>query len=153
MYNVKAVYGQCMVITMLILVSPQVSTNGIISFGEEFTQVTNTLFPSTLANVHYSYAIAPYWADIDARFQGEVWLETHIRDQDRTSADLLDMVSEFVRSQTANTGFTGDWMMVAKWDAVRMYSGAAANNNFDEVCSCCTLAKWCSLYIMNTACQ
>ena len=83
--------------------------------------------------MHYAYAIAPYWADIDTRQQGEVWREVHTRGGGSQSDNLLDQVSQFVNSQTANVGFSGTWMLVATWDAVRPYSGAGVGFVTEEV--------------------
>ena len=102
----------------------QVSTNGVVSFGEEFTYPSSVLFPSsTVAGIHFSYVLAPYWSDIDTRQRGEVWYETHIRNQNSTSDELLNRVSSFVNNQTNASRFEGTSMIVATWDSVPPYAG------------------------------
>ena len=102
----------------------QVSTNGIISFGKEFINAGSRLFPSyTIAGIHYSYVLAPYWSDIDTRDRGEVWYETHFRNQNSTSDGLLDQVSSFINNQTDASAFIGTLMIVVKWDSVPPYTG------------------------------
>lgn len=83
--------------------------------------------------MHFAYVIAPYWADIDTSVQGEIWYETHTR-EGRISTDLIDTVSAFVNNQTGTGEFSGTWMLVATWDAVRPYSGQG--NQFSTVVVC-----------------
>ena len=95
----------------------QVATNGIISFGSVFTffnpaPFSNESFPA----VYASFVAAPYWADIDNTFTGEIWYETHTSGNSTESNDLLNEVSDFVRVQQDAPLFNGSWMLVATWN-------------------------------------
>ena len=108
---------------MLIL---QIATNGIISFGDQFSSFAATLFPNVNnPTVFNSYVAAPYWSDIDNRNLGEIWYETHTAGQNSTSSSLqmLEQVSSLVRSEQNVSLFQGTWMVVATWNGSVPFAG------------------------------
>ena len=65
------------------------------------------------------FVAAPYWADIDNSFFGEIWYETHTAGSGENSTEsnaLLEEVSAFVRAQQGVALFNGSWMLVATWN-------------------------------------
>lgn len=94
--------------------SLKVSTNGLISFGiATYPYVNPTLF----TNESTGFIAAPYWADIDNSFKGEIWYETHTAGENSTGAGLLlARVSGFIRQQQNDRSFEGTWMLVATWN-------------------------------------
>ena len=103
----------------------QVSSNGIISFGNEFPHFGATLLPNiNNPTVYNSYIAAPYWSDIDGRVFGEVWYETHVAGQSTTSNSLLERVSSLVRSERNLSSFQGTWMVVATWNGSVPFAGS-----------------------------
>ena len=86
---------------------PQISTNGLISFGSAYTHYIPSRFPIT------QRVIAPYWHDIDMRFKGSVMYAT-ITSTHPTLSHLLDVVSNFV-SDAENIQFVATMMLVARW--------------------------------------
>ena len=98
----------------------QVGTNGYFSFGRQVTHCCPSPFP----NVR-DYLVAPFWSDIDIRGDdgGEIYYQVHSRGNNNSVSDeLLDEVSAFI-SNSQQTVFSGSWMLVAKWDHVKAYSG------------------------------
>ena len=65
------------------------------------------------------FVAAPYWADIDNSFFGEIWYETHTAGSGENSTEsnaLLEEVSAFIRAQQGVALFKGSWMLVATWN-------------------------------------
>ena len=107
-----------------IILCIQISSNGIISFGNEFPYFGATLFPNpNNPTVFNSYVAAPYWSDIDGRIFGEVWYETHTSGQGSMSDSMLERVSNLVRSEENLSSFQGTWMVVATWNGSVPYGG------------------------------
>ena len=117
---------------LIIVYTIQVATNGLISFGNTFTFFTPILFSneSSLA----AFVAAPYWADIDNTFTGEIWYETHTAGSGENSTEsntLLGEVSAFVRARQGVPSFNGSWMLVATWN--ESFPFGVGFNNFSEV--------------------
>ena len=65
------------------------------------------------------FVAAPYWADIDNSFTGEIWYETHTTGSVENSTEsnaLLEEVSAFIRARQGVPSFNGSWMLVATWN-------------------------------------
>ena len=65
------------------------------------------------------FVAAPYWADIDNSFTGEIWYETHTAGSGENSTEsnaLLEEVSAFIRARQGVPSFSGSWMLVATWN-------------------------------------
>ena len=112
----------------------QVATNGLVSFGTAFTSFTPVLFSneSSLA----AFVAAPYWADIDNTFTGEIWYETHTAGSGENSTEsnaLLGEVSAFVRARQGVPSFNGSWMLVATWNESLPFSFGSRNVSDPEV--------------------
>lgn len=99
----------------------QVSTNGVISFGQSFIYHTPTEFPSDTPEIYTSYVLAPFWADADLRILGRAFYEVHTNRTERERSQL-EYVSGFITRQM-NEVFNGTWMLVAFWDEVHPYGG------------------------------
>jgi len=97
----------------------QVGTNGVISFGAEFPHWNAMLFPTNINTNLSAYVVAPYWADADARLGGEIRYEVFERGCDDTNVSnlLLDRVGNFITNETG-VQFTGTLMMTVMWDEV-----------------------------------
>ena len=97
----------------------QVSTNGLISFGEVFSFFNPVLFSNDSTSfITASFVVAPYWADIDNSVTGEIWYETHTAGGENSTESelLLEKVSAFIREQQGQPTFNGSWMLVATWN-------------------------------------
>ena len=103
----------------------QVSTEGVISFGEEFPYSEPAEFPTQVANTRFKYIVAPYWSNIDTRLDGQVWYETHQSGSSAVSNQVLNRVGAFITNQTG-VDFTGNWMLVAMWDSVHPFPHGAS---------------------------
>ena len=109
------------------LLSFQVGTNGIISFGSGFYEWNSELFPGLEADVSNVYLAAPFWSDVDISSGfGSIFYEILSAGDDR-SEDLLASVSDFITNQT-DRQFSGSWMMVAQWNEVPEFSFFGAND-------------------------
>lgn len=64
-------------------------------------------FPTNFGSA--AYVVAPYWADADARLEGEIRYEIFYRDCNTTSNRLLDRVGTFIMNETG-VEFTG-WVL------------------------------------------
>ena len=89
-------------------------SNGILSFGSPYNPWSNSPFTEFGAE----YVVAPFWDDINiAGDNGEIFYEIH------ESGYFLDQVNAFLQQRRPSfNNFTGTWMLVAYWDAVRPFS-------------------------------
>lgn len=94
----------------------QISTNGIISFGEPFYVLPPSLFPGTASTVAGSYLVSPFWADVDITLKGGIHYEIHPGNT-AASSTVLTTVSDFV-SEREGVVFEGTWMLVVTWESV-----------------------------------
>lgn len=101
------------------LISLQVSTNGIISFGLPFYNHQPSLFPGPSTIISSQYLVAPFWSDVDIRTAGTITYEVHTIDNEDSGA-ILSTVSEFISTYTGD-GFNGSWLLVVLWDGVREF--------------------------------
>ena len=100
---------------LLLYFQTQVSTNGILSFGQAFTFHYPEHFPGSSSS---SYLVAPFWADNDiTNGQGQVSYEVH-----DIPTEGMEWVGTFV-SQQEQTSFSPSWMMVAEWKEVPQFGG------------------------------
>ena len=104
----------------------KVATNGLVSFGNMFTSFLPVPFSNDSSTTPASLFIAaPYWADIDNSFTGEIWYETHTAGSGENSTEsnaLLEEVSAFIRARQGVSSFNGSWMLVATWNESFPYS-------------------------------
>lgn len=99
------------------------NTNGVISFLADFPYQPPTLFPGDSNDpVFDSNAVAPFWAAIDTRPQGEVRYNILTAGENAISDNLLGRVTMFINDQTDYTDFAGNWMLVATWDRVQEFN-------------------------------
>ena len=96
---------------------PQVSENGVLSFGTRFGDPPQTIGPTLLPeNSRGSFLlVAPFWTDYDYGSGGIVKLETY----DTTNPGRIErmrQVSEFVVNRTAGLQvFNTSWMILVEW--------------------------------------
>ena len=69
-------------------------------------------FPTSTADVFWSYIAAPFWSDISTTTSGSVSWELI------NSDDTLRQVSNLIQAQTGDNYFSGTWMLVAYWENV-----------------------------------
>lgn len=101
------------------------STNGILSFGVEFPHFLPSLFPTESAATYYDFAIAPYWADHDARLHGTVSWESYSTGDNAATDDIIARVNEFVNTNTDEVDFTGNFVFVGNWREMHPYPAGA----------------------------
>lgn len=93
---------------------PQVSTNGILSFGRPFPQHSPHFFSEAS---FYDYLVAPFWSDNDITGGvGEVSYQVHEDNQ----SESLSWISTYI-SQQQQINFNGNWMLIAEWTNVPEY--------------------------------
>ena len=104
----------------------QIATNGILSFGRDFPHFLASLFPTESAETYYSFAVAPYWTDNDARLHGRVsWDMYSTGDTDVTDAIIQD-VNNFINLNTNDTNFVGNFIFVGTWSEMHPYPAGAS---------------------------
>ena len=91
---------------------PQVSTNGLISFGTSFSDTSARMFPIEVP------VVAPYWSDI-VTANGSV----SYRIADVTT---LQTISNFISSREGVV-FSGSLALVVRWDRVCPYPDQSCN--------------------------
>ena len=102
------------------------STNGIISFGIEFPHFSPSLFPTESATTYFDYAIAPYWADHDARLFGNVSWEQYSSGDSTGTDDVIATVNDFINTNTNETDFAGNFVFVGNWREMHPYPAGAS---------------------------
>jgi len=99
------------------LYTSQVSTNGLISFNDSYTQGRTTKIPA-----ENDVIIAPYWTDLDITDGGNVFFK------ETTQPELLDYISTEVKSVAPSfTHFEAHWALIVTWVNVK-------SKRFIEVC-------------------
>lgn len=98
---------------MTIFPNIQVSTNGLISFGRSVSNPSPEPFPTSTADVFWSYIAAPFWSNISTTTSGSVSWELI------NSDDTLTLVSNLIQAEVGDNYFSGMWMLVAYWENVQ----------------------------------
>ena len=94
----------------------QVNTNGIISFGLQFTEFTPQRFP--LNNL--VPLIAPFWDDVDITRFGNIFY------RQTSNAALLQRARDQLQELFPSSGnFTPTTLFIATWDRVAEYGGGS----------------------------
>ncbi|CAI8033001.1 Low-density lipoprotein receptor-related protein 6, partial [Geodia barretti] len=106
--------------------SVYMSTNGIISFGVEFPHFSPSYFPTVSASTYFDYAVAPYWADHDARLHGTVSWEQYSTEESTETDDIIARVNEFINTNTEETNFAGNFVFVGNWREMHPYPAGAS---------------------------
>ena len=97
----------------------QVSSNGILSFDEQFSEYASQLFPLYFESRSVPI-IAPFWTDINIEDGGSIYY------RQTTEADLIRRAQNLTRRgfpQTAQD-FTPTHLFIATWDRVAPFSGS-----------------------------
>ena len=103
-------------------------TNGIISFGIEFPHFSPAVFPTGSASTYYDYAVAPYWADNDARLNGLVSWEMYSTGDSNITDEIIDHINEFINLNTNETDFVGNFVFVGFWEEMHPYPAGASDS-------------------------
>ena len=88
----------------------QVSTNGILSFGSNFTRFNPVPFPFTSPPL-----IAPFWADFDLRRGGDVYY------RQTAQRDILEQIA-FFGSRAGGFQFQPTLAFIVTWDGVPAFN-------------------------------
>ena len=91
---------------------PQVSTNGLISFGTSYSAYTARMFPIEVP------VVAPYWSDI-VTANGSVLYRI-------ADVATLQTISNFISSREGVV-FSGSFALVVRWDRVCSISDQFCN--------------------------
>ncbi len=105
--------------------SLKVSTNGLLSFGNPYTNY----LPTPLSQIPSAgnYFVAPFWSDINIGIAGQISYMSYSIAGGPIAITQLEQVSSFIReASNGSTKFSGDWMAVAFWDGVAQYDGSKA---------------------------
>ena len=94
-------------------VTPQVNSNGFISFSSLVIAYTPRAFPL------FVQVVAPYWDDIDTRMKGFVRYAVITKGNHNLSC-LLELTNDFIRSRE-DVDFEASWVLVARWVDVCPY--------------------------------
>jgi len=96
----------------LLLLSPQINDNGVISIDNRY----NVRTPLSLPLNETNKIIAPYWADVDTRGSGQVFY------RQTTDPSLLARASSEIRAAFSNSqNVTITNLLIATWDRVGYY--------------------------------
>lgn len=87
----------------------------------EFPTFSPALFPTGSIETYYDYAAAAYWADNDARLNGQVSWEMYSTGDSTATDDIIQNVNTFIRDNTDDTTFTGTFMFVGFWEGMHPY--------------------------------
>ena len=94
-------------VLLITYVHLQISSNGLISFGVQFTSFIPQTFPIAV-NV-----VAPYWTDIILSLKGVVRYAV-VNDSHPTLSCLLELTNDLIRVEE-NVEFEASWLLVARW--------------------------------------
>ena len=114
----QTTYLLCYLSSCYVLITTQISTNGIISFDVPFFSADTARFPSSLNAVRNLFLVAPFWDDVDLRDDGDIFYEAHsTASGNLDSLNLMSQVDGYIQGETGED-FSGTWMLVAHWDGV-----------------------------------
>ena len=96
------------------------------SFGIEFPHFSAALFPTESAATYFDFAVAPYWADNDARLNGLVSWEMYRTGDDAAADGIIQTVNDFINANTVETDFEGNFIFVGFWEEMHPYPAGAS---------------------------
>ena len=96
------------------------------SFGIEFPHFSAALFPTESAATYFDFAVAPYWADNDARLNGLVSWEMYSIGDGAAADDIIQRVNDFINANTVETDFEGNFIFVGFWEEMHPYPAGAS---------------------------
>ena len=97
------------------LFSPQVNTNGVLSFGQPYTRTSSS--GSNFDSVFSPPIIAPFWDDINVQNGGEIYYRQVF------NSFIIEAVQQEVSSRYPEIGlFYPSLVFVATWDRVAPFS-------------------------------
>ena len=111
---------------VIYLLSVQVSSNGLLSFGTSFNQWTPEAFPLSSAII-----VAPFWDDIHLTQTGVAQYNVITSASNST---IIDQVESFLKTNR-NVELDLNWVLVAKWVNVCPYD----NNNCTSIQASCSV--------------
>ena len=99
----------------------QINTNGLISFGNRFTEFFPELFP-----IEFRYLVAPFWSDVDIRQTGSIRYQVYSNGSTET-----EIVSQFISEE--NFIFSAEWMLIVEWNRVPQFGGPSSQVNTTDI--------------------
>ena len=123
----------------------QVSTYGLLSFGEPYFNDTPEGFPGVSPYVQNGLLIAPFWDHIDiSNGSGIISYQTFSSsDSDTLTIENFNSVNSYINSVHGQGDFAGAWMLVAYWNQVSPYDYFQSSTDFMEV----ILVHACSIVV------
>ena len=102
-------------------------TNGIVSFGVEFPHFSAALFPTESAATYFDFAVAPYWADNDARLNGRVSWEMYSTGDSSATDDIINRINAFINANVdSETNFAGNFAFIGNWTEMHPFPAGAS---------------------------
>lgn len=96
----------------------QISTHGVLSFGEPFSHNVPELFPGESPDVQNGFLIAPFWDNISGDEGTSSYQIFSSDDIDTLTIENFNSVSGYINSVHGLGDFAGSWMLVANWNQV-----------------------------------
>lgn len=93
----------------------KVGTDGWISFGRTINDSSPEIFPTTTAEVFWTFIVAPFWSNLDTTQGGNVSWEIH---NATLSSDDVTRVNDFIHDEYGDMEFNGTWMIIGFWEDV-----------------------------------
>ena len=119
------------------------ATNGIISFGVEFPHFSASLFPTESVATYFDFAVAPYWADHDARLHGAVSWEMYSTGDNSETNAIIGNINTFVNENAPNgTGFVGNFVFVGNWREMHPYPAGASETQAEPFLTMVSALLW-----------
>ena len=76
--------------------------------------------------------MAPFWADVDLRLDGNVRYQTFkITSEDEDETRQLREVNDYI-SNEEKVNFTGSWMLLVEWEDVHPFPHGDQESQFSE---------------------
>nr|XP_055041672.1 uncharacterized protein LOC129429173 [Misgurnus anguillicaudatus] len=100
-----------------------VNNNGDLTFNAKFYSYSPYSFPA-----HGGIdIIAPFWTDIDNRFNGVISYRQY------TSGSVLTQATQDINQYFPDLSFSASWVFVATWDRVAYFSNSGTETSFQVV--------------------
>ncbi|XP_056399545.1 serine-rich adhesin for platelets-like [Hyla sarda] len=103
-----------------------VNYNGLISFKSPDDDFT----PEKLPLVSGNPFLAPFWADVDISYAGDIFYNQ------RTDKQVLSRATSDIRTYFGSMDFTAQWVFTATWDRVSYYGSTSDKVNTFQVVLC-----------------
>ena len=92
----------------------QVSTNGVVSFGTDFTDSISRPFPLSTSDI----LLAPFWDDSDVEIGGQILFRLS------DNQTLLNQVGSII-NDSLEYDFTPTMLFIVTWNRIPEYGGSS----------------------------